>query len=85
VDGEGVNWSRRQRRVVIKDQVIDDPVSGLIIQFRAVPRGESRLHITLPDGHMFAGHVRDFQFDKHGNLIGRGMVTTEPSGPKVKE
>jgi len=53
----------------IKEQFIDDPVTGLTLMFRVTPSGESRLHIlgdNLPYGN------RDFQFDKNGKLAGTG-------------
>lgn len=53
----------------IKEQVINDPVTGLMIIFRVTPHGEARLHLLgdiLPNGN------RDFQFSKDGELAGTG-------------
>ena len=53
----------------IKEQLIDDPVTGLMLIFRVTPSGEARLHLigtSLPFGN------RDFQFDKDGVLAGTG-------------
>ena len=59
----------------IKEQLIDDPVTGLTLIFRVTSIGEARLHIIgncLPFGN------RDFQFDIDGKLAGTG---TGFSGP----
>ena len=53
----------------IKEQFVNDEVTGLILIFRVAPNGEARLHIggeSLPFGN------RDFQFDSNGELIGTG-------------
>jgi len=53
----------------IKEQLIDDPVTGLMLMFRVTPNGEARLHLVgdaLPLGN------RDFQFDVNGKLAGTG-------------
>lgn len=54
----------------IKEQTIDDLVSGLTLVFRVTPSGEARLHLlgdNLPLGN------RDFQFDGSGELAGTGV------------
>ena len=53
----------------IKEQLIDDPVTGLMLIFRVTPSGEGRLHLSgsiLPFGN------RDFQFGSKGELVGTG-------------
>ena len=53
----------------IKEQLINDAVTDLMLMFRVTPSGEARLHIigsSLPFGN------RDFQFDKAGKLVGTG-------------
>lgn len=53
----------------IKEQIINDDVTGLMVVFRRTPSGEARLHIIgsiLPYGN------RDFQFDLNGELAGTG-------------
>ena len=53
----------------IKEQIINDYVTGLMLVFRVTPSGEARLHIVgeaLPFGN------RDFQFDEYGILAGTG-------------
>jgi hypothetical protein len=61
---------RNAKTVKIKEQVINDLVTGLTLIFRVTPSGEARLHLlgdNLPFGN------RDFQFDKNGKLAGTGM------------
>ena len=53
----------------IKEQIVNDAVTGLMLVFRVTPSGEARLHLMggcLPFGN------RDFQFDKDGELAGTG-------------
>lgn len=53
----------------IKEQLINDLVTGLTLIFRVAPDGEAQLQLlgdTLPFGN------RDFQFDKDGKLAGTG-------------
>jgi len=53
----------------IKEQVVNDAVTDLMLIFRVTPSGEARLHLigaNLPFGN------RDFQFDKTGNEAGAG-------------
>lgn len=61
------------RIVKIKEQVINDDVTGLMLVFRVVGNGEFRLHLVgspLPFGN------RDFQFSEDGDLIGTGTGLT---------
>ena len=58
--------------VKIKEQIINDLATGLMIVFRLTPSGEPRLHLIgdiLPFGN------RDFQFDCNGELAGAGTGT----------
>ncbi|MBA7648623.1 hypothetical protein ES703_56411 [subsurface metagenome] len=53
----------------LKEQVINDVVTNLMLIFRVTPSGEPRLHLigdNLPFGN------RDFQFSKDGKLVGTG-------------
>jgi hypothetical protein len=57
------------KTLAIKEQMIDDPVTGLTFIFRVTPSGEARIHIMgdiLPFGN------RDFQFDTNGEEAGAG-------------
>jgi len=57
------------KTVKIKEQVINDAVTGLMLIFRVTDSGEARLHLissTLPFGN------RDFQFSEDGKLAGTG-------------
>ena len=56
----------------IKEQVINDLVTGLTLIFRVTPSGEARLHLlgdNLPFGN------RDFQFDRNGNLSSSFVIS----------
>ena len=53
----------------IKEQLINDLVTGLTLIFRVAPNGEAQLQLlgdNLPFGN------RDFQFNRDGELIGTG-------------
>ena len=53
----------------IKEQFINDEVTGLLLIFRVTSSGEARLQLQgdiLPYGN------RDFQFDMNGELAGTG-------------
>lgn len=57
------------KTVKIKEQLINDPVTGLTLIFRVTSVGEGRLHIIgdcLPFGN------RDFMFDVDGVEAGTG-------------
>ena len=59
----------KAKTLLIKEQYIDDPATGLTLIFEVVPSGEGRLHIlgdNLPLGN------RDFQFSGSGLLVGTG-------------
>ena len=60
---------RNPQTLKIKEQLINDAVTDLMLVFRVTPSGEARLHISgsnLPYGN------RDFQFSKDGELVGTG-------------
>jgi hypothetical protein len=60
---------RNGKTCKIKEQFIDDKVTGLMLIFRVTPNGEARLHLlgdSLPFGN------RDFQFSRDGELVGTG-------------
>lgn len=52
----------------ILEQIIEDPVSGLSIQFEVAPDGEPRLRLfgNVPHGN------REFQFNVEGKEAGAG-------------
>lgn len=56
----------------IREQIIDDPASGLTIQFERLPTGEARMRLFGPS--LEFGN-RDFAFDADGELAGTGTVT----------
>jgi hypothetical protein len=63
-----------QKTVHIKEQVIDDPASGLTIEFKARDDGETRIYLRgseLPFGK------REIHFDKDGNYAGAGTWLKE--------
>ena len=53
----------------IKEQLINDLVTGLTLIFRVTPNGEASLQL-LGDNLPFEN--RDFQFDRDGRLTGTG-------------
>lgn len=58
---------------VVKEQIIEDPASGLTFQFEVMPNGESRFRVfgdNLPFGN------REFIFDDDGQEAGAGTVTS---------
>lgn len=60
--------------IQIKEQTIEDPISGLIIEFKAREDGEARVVLrssTLPFGN------REIHFDKDGNYAGAGTWLKE--------
>lgn len=60
---------RNAKTLRVKEQFIDDAVTGLMLTFRVTPSGEARLHLSgsiLPFGN------RDFQFNKDGEIVGTG-------------
>ena len=54
----------------IKEQFINDGVTGLLLIFRVTPDGEPRLHLI---GSILPFRNRDFQFNKGGELVGTGI------------
>ena len=72
INGSGSIWfmiKQNAKTLNIKEQYINDLVTGLTLIFRVTPSGESRLHIlgdNLPFGN------RDFQFDIYGKQAGTG-------------
>jgi len=58
----------------IKEQIINDQVTGITIILRVTPNGEARIHLlcdSIPFGN------RDFQFDKEGLLVGTGTSCSD--------
>ena len=56
----------------VKEQIIEDPVTGLTYQFEVMPDGEAKLRIfgdALPFGN------REFSFDKKGERVAAGTFT----------
>jgi hypothetical protein len=54
----------------IREQIIDDPVTGLTIQFEVVDDGSARVRLVgdaLPFGN------REFAFDADGREVGAGV------------
>ena len=64
----------------IKEQIINDVGTDLMLIFRVTPSGEARLRLIgdcLPFGN------RDFQFDKDGELAGTGTSINVPEHRQV--
>lgn len=57
----------------IKDQVIEDPVTGLVFQFRTHPDGSSSMDVF---GNFEFGN-RNFGFRSDGTEMGRGTYVGE--------
>lgn len=60
------------RQWAIKEQIVEDPVSGLTLQFEVMPDGEMKLRLfgdSLPFGN------REISFDKSGKEVGTGTFT----------
>ncbi|MCI0703586.1 MAG: hypothetical protein L0241_21100 [Planctomycetia bacterium] len=58
---------------VVREQIVEDPASGLTLQFEVDPSGNMRLRIfgdTLPYGN------REILFDKNGEEAGAGTATS---------
>ena len=53
----------------IKEQVIEDPVSGLTIQFETMPDGDKRLRLFGPK--LQFGN-RELVFNENGEMTGSG-------------
>jgi hypothetical protein len=58
------------KTLTIREQIIEDPVSGLTFQFEVMPDGSSRFRIygDLPFGN------REFIFDENGQEAGAGTA-----------
>lgn len=64
--------------MTIAEQIIEDPVTGLTLQFRAAPDGSLRLHLW---GDISPCGNRDFCFDVDGAMDGAGTGTCQPPKP----
>ncbi len=56
----------------VKEQIIEDPVTGLTFQFEVMPDGEFKLRVfgaCLPLGN------REFNFDEQSKWVGSGTFT----------
>lgn len=56
----------------IREQIIEDPVTGLTFQFEVTPSGEARMRVY---GDSLKLGNRDFAFDTDGELAGTGTAT----------
>lgn len=56
----------------IKEQIIEDPVSGLTFQFEVKPCGEFKLRIF---GESLTFGNREFDFSPDGREVGAGTFT----------
>ena len=63
----------------IKEQIIEDPVTGLTIQFEAVPGGEYRVRLFTP---VIPLGTANTLFDKEGTRWARGTLTTAYADPR---
>jgi hypothetical protein len=57
---------------VVREQVIEDPASGLVFQFEVAPDGEMKFRVfgeSLPFGN------REFYFNRDGEKAGSGTAT----------
>jgi len=72
-----MKMDRNNKVWTVRQQVIEDPASGLTIQFKLMPDGSPRLCIfgDLPFGN------REFVFDKDGVEAGAGTALTGPCKP----
>jgi len=69
-----------KKMVNIKEQVIEDPASGLTIEFKAREDGEARLYLNssvLPFGN------REIHFDKNGLYTGAGTWLERQNGATI--
>lgn len=64
-----VNNLLQAKTLKIKEQIINDLVTDLMLIFEVTPDGEGRLHL-IGDNLLFGN--RDFQFDYNGGLVGTG-------------
>lgn len=71
VKSDAMSWS-------VPEQIVDDPPSGLTVQFEVAPDGEYVLRLygdNLPFGN------RQFNFSPDGQLVGRGTSTAGQCRP----
>lgn len=57
---------------IVKEQIVEDPVSELTFQFEVMPDGEFKLRIF---GNSLAYGNRELSFDKTGKQVGAGTFT----------
>ena len=62
----------------IKEQIIEDPVSGLTIQFEVVEDGTARLRLV---GNVLPYGNREFAFDAEGREVGAGVAVSGTCRP----
>lgn len=56
----------------IAEQIIEDPISGLTVQFEVMPEGDTRMRIF---GDLRLGNNREFIFNGQGKEAGAGTAT----------
>jgi hypothetical protein len=57
------------KTLYIKEQIVNDEVTGLTLIFSVAPNGEGQLRLL---GNHLPFENRDFQFDTKGRLAGTG-------------
>ena len=70
------------RKLNIAEQIIEDPVSGLTIQFAVAPDGTSRLRL-YGDALRFGN--RELLFDREGAEAGGGTALTDFCQPSASD
>ena len=65
------------KRWVVEEQIVEDPASGLTLQFEVLPNGHCALRIfgDLPFGN------RELIFDEEGHEAGAGTALQGPHHP----
>ncbi len=63
--------------VVVREQIIEDEVTGLTLKFERALNGEGRLRLY---GNLSFGN-RDFMFSQDGRLVGMGTAVCERPRP----
>jgi len=58
----------------IREQIIEDPATGLSIQFEALPDGEFAIRLF---GECIRFGNREFVFDTHGEFAGAGTALVD--------
>ena len=66
-------------KCAIREQIIEDPVSGLTLQFAFVPESDAPVRLRL-FGPLRHGN-REFLFDKEGNEAGAGTTISGSCRP----